>query len=379
MLRVAHVTSIHSDFNSRIWKYATSLVDTGCEVHLVCPWNVAEGVGAAGVYFHPFKRVEARAQRPFLIPVRLLRRLLPLLRHVDLVHFHDIDILPWMAMLSRRIPIVYDIHENYPEEMLVREWIPRPIRVFLYHVVHWTERWLAGMIGNVVLVVPAQESRFTGGGLRQIAVRNYAAETDFAGICTDEYLTRPDCVIFTGGNYEENGSLLLLEIASRLKALRPEVRFLVRDLFANPRFRRTFLEIRQNKGLEEYVELFKDVPPPEMKDLLNQATIGISPNLRVRKQEMALPQKLFEYMAAGLPIVCSDLPYVKDILTKHQVGLLAQPEDPESFVRAIIQLVDDRTFGCEMGVRGREAFVCSYAWKSQIPPLLHFYRLLLND
>lgn len=378
-LRVAHVTSIHPDFNSRIWKYATSLASAGCQVHLVCPWHVAEGVGPEGIRFHPFRRVEARVQRPFLIPLRLLRRLIPLLEHVDIVHFHDIDILPWMALLSRRIPVVYDIHENYPEEMLVRKWIPRLFRVPLYHIVNWTEHWLARVIGNVVLVVPAQEARFTGECFRRIAIRNYAAEASFAGIRTDTYLTRPNCIIYTGGNYEDNGSLLLLEIAARLKALRPQVRFLIRDVFAGPRFRRTFMETRQARGLEEHVALFQDVPAPEMAELLNQATIGISPNLRVTKQEMALPQKLFEYMAAALPFVCSDLPYVRAILTEHHVGLLAQPEDPESFVRAIVRLVDDRPFAQAMGAEGRAVFLRSYSWERQFPPMLEYYRALLNE
>lgn len=378
-LRVVHVTSIHRDFDSRIWKYARSLATAGCEVHLVCPWRVAEGVGEGGIHFHPFRRVEFRRQRPFLIPPRLLLRLIPLLAQVDIVHFHDIDLLPWMAALSCRIPVVYDIHENYPQEMLVRQWIPRLVRVPLYHIVNLAERWLARIIGNVVLVVPAQNPRFKGRGVRRIEVRNYAAEAGFAGIRTDTYMTRPDCIIYTGGNYEDNGSLLLLEIAARLKVLRPDVRFLVRDVFADPRFRTRFMEIRRDRGLEKHVELFKDVPSPEIGELLSQATIGISPNLRVLKQEMALPQKLFEYMAAALPIVCSDLPYARAILTEHPVGLLAQPEDPTSFVRALVRLVDDRQFARSMGTAGRVAFVSTFTWERQFPSLLAYYRALLKE
>lgn len=377
-LRVAHVTSIHQDFNSRIWKYTTALADAGCEVHLVCPWIVPEGVGPSGIHFHPFRRVTSRLQRPLLIPHRLLSRLLPLLERVDLVHFHDIDILPWMALLSRRKPVIYDIHENYPEEMLVRDWIPRLARVPLYHGVDWIERFLARRIRNVVLVVPAQKPRFNGEHLRRIFMPNYAAQTGYSGNINDNYCTRSDCVIFTGSNYEDNGSLLLLEVAARLKILRPQLRFLVRDFFASMSFRRTFLEMRRARGLEEHVVLFEEVPAPKVPSLLNQATIGISPNLRVRKQEMALPQKIFEYMAAALPIVCSDLPYVKAMLAEQEVGFLAQPEDPGSFVRAIVKLVDDRSFAREMGIKGRENFVRRYSWDSQVPPLLDYYHKIVN-
>lgn len=378
-LRVVHVTSIHHDFDSRIWKYVTSLASAGCQVHLICPWQVAEGVGEGGIHFHPFRRVEVRGLRPFLIPFRLLRRLIPLLGHVDIVHFHDIDILPWMALLSLRIPVVYDIHENYPQEMLVRQWIPRPARVPLYHIVDWSEVLLARVIRNVVLVVPVQEARFKSERFKRIEIRNYAAEARFADILIDNYITRPDCIIYTGANYEDNGSLLLLEIAARLKVMRPNVRFLVRDVFAHPHFRCKFMEMRQAKGLEKYVELFKNVPAPEIGKVLCQATIGISPNLRISKQNMALPQKLFEYMAAALPIVCSDLQYARAILTEHPIGLLAQPEDPDSFVRALVRLVDDRPFARAMGAQGRAAFVRSFAWERQFPKLLAYYHALLEE
>jgi len=83
----------------------------------------------------PFPRIQCRYLRPLLIPLRFLRRLVPVLNDVDIVHFHDIDLLPLMSMLCVVRPVVYDVHENYAEEMLVREWIPRPLRRLCYLLV----------------------------------------------------------------------------------------------------------------------------------------------------------------------------------------------------------------------------------------------------
>jgi glycosyltransferase involved in cell wall biosynthesis len=107
--------------------------------------------------------------------------------------------------------------------------------------------------------------------------------------------------------------------------------------------------------------------------ILNRGTIGISPNLRTPNQEKAIPTKLFEYMAAGLPIVTSDLPNQKRIIEESQGGLLARPEEPASFAAAIRRLVEDPVLARRLGASGQRAFRERFSWESQMPALLGFY------
>src|SRR6266567_2198893 len=169
---IAIVTSIHPDFDSRIWKHARGLARVGYDVHFVCPWKVQSGTVQDGVHFYTFNRVKKRSTRPVLIPARILRKLLPLLSRVELVHFHDIDILPWMAVLSLFKKVVYDVHENYPEEMMVRDWIPRPLRSFLRWSIYWGQFFCSMTIRNVVLVAPSYDAGFTNPHFRKIYFRN---------------------------------------------------------------------------------------------------------------------------------------------------------------------------------------------------------------
>ncbi len=376
--RVAIVTSIHRDFDGRIWKHARSLVDAGCEVHLVCPWHVAVREVRDGVTLHPFRRVESRPLRPFLIPLRLGQRLVPLLRAVDIVHFHDIDILPWMALVSLIRPVVYDVHENYPDEMLVRDWIPRLLRWPLYHGIWIIETALARMIGHCVLVVPAQDERFRAAGLRVIHVRNYASRA-LLGAAHDDYSGRNPVVVFTGAHHENNGSLLLLDIAARSRARGLDVKFLMTDRYASDVFWRRFFDEIARLDLANRIVIRSYVPPHDIMSLLNEAIVGISPNLRVAAQEKAIPTKLFEYMAAALPIVTSNLPNQAQIVSGNEAGLLARPEDPETFVDALAQLIHDRSYARKLGLNGRRAFLEKYCWESQVPDLLRFYDAIQAD
>lgn len=377
-MRVVIVTSIHPDFDARIWKHATSLAGAGHEVDLVCPWNVRDASVDRAIRFHPFSRVRRRALRPVLIPARVIGALGPVLRRADLVHFHDIDILPLMAMVSLVRPVVYDVHENYPEEMLARDWIPKLLRRPLSFGVRHGQRALGRIVHNLVLAVPSQEREFIGTGTNSIEVRNYASQGLLQEV-RDDYETRAPTVVFTGSQYEENGSLLLLEIADVCRRNCPELGFIAPDRFASQRFRERFLGERERRELEGVVRLVPNVPPQRIMDVLNLGTIAIAPALRVPKQVMAIPTKLFEYMAAGLPMVGSDLPHQADIIAGNDAGLLARPEAPESFADAVCALAKDRTLARQMGGRGQNAFRSRYCWESQMPALLAFYEEIVKS
>lgn len=374
-LRVLIVTSIHPDFDARIWKHARSLVQAGCRVRLVCPWRVQDGEVRDGVELRPFRRVERRLLRPLLIPIRLGRQLLSEVGDADIVHFHDIDILPWMALLSVFRTVVYDVHENYPDEMLARDWIPRLLRKPLYHIVGALETNLARIVRNCVLVVPAQDARFGAKRLRVIHIRNYATR-DLLSRVRDDYLSRPDTVVFTGAHHANNGSLLLLDIAARCRARGLDLKFLMTDRFSGDGFRRQLLGEIERLGLGDRVVIRPYVAAHEIMSVLNEGTIAMSPNLRVPTQEKGIHTKLFEYMAAGLPIIASDLPSQVEFIGRAGAGLLARPEDPATFVDALAQLVSDRGRAQQLGVNGQRAFLERYCWETQMPSLLAFYDLI---
>jgi glycosyltransferase involved in cell wall biosynthesis len=369
--RVGIVTSIHPDFDARLWKYAKLLRSLGHEVHMVCPWQVNAGE-TEGIIFHPFPRVCSRRLRAFQIPSRLGRTLLPLLSSLDVLHFHDIDILPWMALLALFKPVIYDVHENYPEEMLVREWIPRHLRHLLAFSVRWVQIACAAVIRNVVLVAESQHKDLVGPTLRKMMVMNYAT-VELLHNVTEDYMARPDAVIFLGSQHENNGSILLIDIADRLHKRLPGVKIYAIDRFDDSFYRQKLIHEVTRRGLQDCYLLLPNVKPQAIMDHLNRCTIAVLCNLRVPQQINGVHTKLFEYMAAGLPIVASDLPHQADTISQAKNGLLAQPEDPDSFVEAICELAAHRDRARQLGLNGQRYFVDHYSWESQSEKIQQFY------
>jgi len=172
--------------------------------------------------------------------------------------------------------------------------------------VRLAEALFSRVVGNCVLVVPAQDPRFRSGRRRVIHMRNYGSRHLLDDV-RDDYMTRKNVVVFTGAQHETNGSMLLLDIAARCRARNIDLTFLMSNRFASEAFRTRFeAEIHRLK-LGDRIVVRPYVAAHQIMSLLNAATIAISPNLRVATQEKGIHTKLFEYMAAGLPIVASDL------------------------------------------------------------------------
>lgn len=374
--RIAIVTSIHPDFDPRIWKHASSLAGRGWRVHLVCPWAVRDGETQEGVQFHTFPRVEHRLARPFLVPLRVARAMSGLPKAVRLVHFHDIDLVPLMSLVSLWRPVVYDIHENYAEEMLVRAWIPQILRKSLYHLVRVVHRIFIPLFRGVVVVVPYQKNALGFYRKPIVLIFNYASERFIQGGAGHAANTKP-CVIYSGGHYIENGSMMLLDIAEACKQRGLPVQFLVTDRFVLDEYRREYERQVERRGLDRF-KITARVPSQEMGQLLSRGTIGILPSLDALQRQISLPTRLFEFMAAGLPVVASKVGPQAGIVAEEQCGLLVNPDDTQGFVDAIERLIRDKEFAAKCSRNGRHAFLGKYTWESQMVKLEAFYRNVLD-
>lgn len=79
------------------------------------------------------------------------------------------------------------------------------------------------------------------------------------------------------------------------------------------------------------------------------------------------PVKLFEYMAYGLPVLCPNLPKMARFVHEHEVGLTADPTDPESIARATARLICSPGERAEFGRNGRRAFLQQFNWEALEP------------
>jgi glycosyltransferase involved in cell wall biosynthesis len=91
----------------------------------------------------------------------------------------------------------------------------------------------------------------------------------------------------------------------------------------------------------------------------------------------ALPVKMFEYMAAGIPVIASDIPLWRSIIESADCGICVDPFDPGAIAGAIDSLFENPERAWRMGENGRKAVVSKYNWSIEEKKLYRFYADLI--
>ena len=131
--------------------------------------------------------------------------------------------------------------------------------------------------------------------------------------------------------------------------------------------------------MKENFAFYGMVPHTEVSQYLKRSSIGINHHPPEARFLVAIPVKLFEYMACHLPIVSSDLPLIRELVGDRDCAILVKPNNVEEFADAINRLLDDPEEAGRMGDRGRELVERDYTWSQEGKKLVALYRDLLED
>jgi len=135
-------------------------------------------------------------------------------------------------------------------------------------------------------------------------------------------------------------------------------------------FRDTLEQLAAEAHLTERITFLSSVPPDELPAWAVGADVGMIPyQLHGKNHEYSTPNKLFEYMHLGVPVVVNDLPQIRRIVTEVGFGIVCDCSDPATMAKAIVELLADPIRYEDMRVRARAAAE-RYSWEAQEPAIL---------
>ncbi|MDC4505526.1 glycosyltransferase, partial [Acinetobacter baumannii] len=117
----------------------------------------------------------------------------------------------------------------------------------------------------------------------------------------------------------------------------------------------------------------------EVKEVLQRSVAGLVTFLPVPNHIDAQPNKMFEYMSAGIPVIGSNYPLWRSIIEDNGCGICVNPEDPEEIAAAIDKLIVDRALAENMGKNGIRAVNEKYNWSIEEKKLFKLYTELLGS
>lgn len=116
----------------------------------------------------------------------------------------------------------------------------------------------------------------------------------------------------------------------------------------------------------------------KVDELMGMARAGIVVYHPTANHMEAMPNKLFEFMAAGLPVICSDFPLWKRLIEENGCGRCVTPLDAGMVRQCCEQMLDDYENSQRMGKRGRELVEKKYNWNCEEKKLLRLYQEVIG-
>jgi glycosyltransferase involved in cell wall biosynthesis len=368
-MRVCHVTSLHPPFDVRIYhKECRTLAQAGHEVTLLAQADWKEK-DADGIHVIGLPKITKRHQRPVIWRriVTELRRLRP-----DIVHFHNPELLLITPFL-RPAKLIYDCQEDNAQTMLVRRWIPRPLRHPVSRLMAFLEPLLASRVDAIVVTEDSHIRLFEKCGCPVILLYNYplAGNLDFTRQGNGK------TVLHVGILSEGRGAWTMIEAMRRVAQNVPEARLLLVGSFDDPEAEAEIHQMIRDYGLEKRVVLAGWVPFSDLAQWFVQGDVGLVPwQTEELFPPQIIPTKMFEYMSFGMPVVVSNRPTISRFMDGLECGLLVEPGDSKGFAEAIEYLLNHPGEASRMGERGKQAVKQAYCWDTEGEKLLALYRQL---
>ena len=284
----------------------------------------------------------------------------------DVIHAHDLNTLRAGVIAKKRSGalLVYDAHE------LEANRVQRnPIE---NRLARWSERVWIRSADRVITVSPsigevlARRYRVVPTIILNVPVPRKGPNRDFrAALGVDSEVS---IVLYQGGIMRRRGLEQVGEAVRLLKncvfvMMGPDYGF---GAFLENHFREV--------GVSDRVRQLPPVPSTELLGWTAAASVGLCTIMDASlSYRLALPNKLFEYMAAGIPVVASDLPELRRVVIGEQIGELCDPTDPSSIAAAINRILDDPEKAADYRANAQVA-ARKYNWDVEKRKLVDLYR-----
>lgn len=368
---VCHLSILHFRKDIRILiRECYSLVQAGYTVHFI----VADGQGdetIEGVRIHDIGLPDRLPIRFFTTHRQLLRKALEI--RANLYHFHD----PELMLISLKLKVtsakvITDVHEDLPQQFLEspnHNWFHRQLSSWL---VDKMEQFYYPKLDAIITASPIVANR----------LKSYNMIVESIG-CFPDLVT--EFSFKTSPPSTPSHELVYVGSISAIRGIKETV-----ELLEGTTWKYLLLGDFQTYGLENKI---KNLPAwqeqvtylgytHERKKIINtikSGRIGMATPLPNKNYATTYFLKIFEYMAAGIPVIGTNFPFWKTIIEDNECGITVDSTDQEAIKAAIQFLLDNPTIARKMGANGRRAIVDHYNWNQEKQKLLCIYEHLLQE
>lgn len=282
----------------------------------------------------------------------------------EIFHLHDPELVwavPFLRLIGKKV--IYDAHEDLPVQVVSKPYvnkISRPLLATFAHLIVRTAR----LSDHVVVATETIAERFPE--KKTTVVHNYPPLRIEEGTAPKQG-DRPEKVVYVGGITKERGAEVMVS-AIGCEDFPDNWSFVL----AGTASEKLVNDLEQIPGWERTTYLGQ-VPSAEARNLLLNAKVGLVLLQSTKAYRESLPTKMFEYFAAGNPVIASDFPLWRTIVEGHECGLLVDQESPEEIAKALKMYSENPELLELHSANARRLAVEKFIWKPEGEILVKTY------
>ena len=360
--KVCHLTSAHPYNDTRIFLkqctslskfYSVFLINTNSPIDL----KIDNGINLININY----TAKNRLQR-FLISTYKVYKAAKKL-NADIYHFHDPELIPYAILLRlKRKKVIYDVHESYSAAILDRNYIPKFLRKFIAIPFNILEKISSIFFNFLITATPYINKEFKYFNKKTQTINNYPILNELN--IENKNCIKENAICFVGCISKERGFYEMIEATKRTDT----------TLYIGGELSKEFSTYIKNYN---HVNSLGFISRKEFSDLMNKCIAGFVLYHPCKNHINAQPNKLFEYMSANLPVICSNFPLWKNIVEKHNCGKCCDPLDIQSIINSIEWIKNNQSNIYKVGNNGRTAVKKIFNWEIEEKKLVSIYNKLI--
>jgi glycosyltransferase involved in cell wall biosynthesis len=285
----------------------------------------------------------------------------------DIIHFHDPELLLIGFLLKNgKRRLIYDSHEDVPKQILTKHYINPLARKAVSVVFELLENYISKRLDAVVCATPSIARRFNSINSLSVNVNNFPRAEEFQPLNSEKLFSRTLCYI--GGITRERGITEVIQALAILKN--------VNLIMCGPFESQDYADELMSMAGWKYVDYRGTVGRHEVGKIMACCMAGIVTFLPSPNHYDSQPNKMFEYMSAGLALIASDFPLWRQIIEEGMCGLCVDPSSPQDIANGINALLGDEKLCRDRGKAGREAVITTFNWRKESEKLLKLYEAI---
>lgn len=298
---------------------------------------------------------------------------------VDALHVHDLPFAPTVLKAGRRLglPVVVDLHENYPAALAgwkSPDGTERLFRVFERYP--GIELEVAREAFRTITVVEEGLDRFRVAGIpgeRLVVVSNtepLSYGDEVRSLSRDPRFGEDIVLLYAGGFAPDRGIDVAIRAMPELLATGRPYRLV---LAGDGEVLDDMKDLAASLRVAHRVEFTGWVEASTVRRLVASADIGLVPHRKNEQRQTTVPHKLFQFMVSSRAVAVSDCAPLKRIVEGAGCGVVVSPsDDPRAWAHALSAL-SDRDAAAKMGASGRAACEERYNWEADGAKLVAVY------